>query len=217
MPPITTTIRTPLRVGAALAADVDRMIVFLSANPGATFRQATAAIGISNKNVFAEARARLNLGTEARFWSKVNKNGPTQPHMTTPCWEWTGSKTTNGYGQFNYKGRQVQAHRVPLLMGMDRELRSDEWACHHCDNRICVNPSHIFIGTRQDNVDDMLAKGRNYVARGEAQPKAKLRNEDVLEIRRLLPTRSVRSISIQFGVSRMVIAGIRDGKLWRHV
>lgn len=92
-----------------------------------------------------------------RFWNYVDK--------TDTCWLWTGAKDRRGYGRFrcgfkiNGTRRSETASRFswallngPIPDGLD--------VCHHCDTPPCVNPAHLFIGTRQDNVDDMIAKGR---------------------------------------------------------
>jgi hypothetical protein len=97
-----------------------------------------------------------------RFWSKVDKNGPTQPHMTTPCWVWTAYRDRDGYGKFGLSGprRVVKASRVaweieigPILVGL--------MALHRCDNPPCVRADHLFLGTCADNLRDMADKGRS--------------------------------------------------------
>lgn len=119
-----------------------------------------------------------------RFWSKVDVRGPDE------CWEWTGSfrgpeYRSAGYGQF-YAGKGTKvigAHRFAAMLryGMfDRRL----FVCHSCDNTRCVNPSHLFLGTHQDNVNDMVAKGRQAKVGGERHPAAKLTDAQVDDIRR---------------------------------
>lgn len=75
------------------------------------------------------------------------------------CWEWTGATDRDGYGVFNYAGKSHRANRVALLL--DGRDPGEKFACHSCDNPRCVRPSHLFIGTNQDNMQDMVAKGRN--------------------------------------------------------
>ena len=77
---------------------------------------------------------------------------------TEGCWEWRGTKNSKGYGQFRFNGRVHRAHRLAyeIYVGPLDQLH----VCHHCDNPSCVNPEHLFLGTHQDNMDDMSRKFR---------------------------------------------------------
>lgn len=92
-----------------------------------------------------------------RFWAKVERRSPAE------CWEWTGARWANGYGVIGLSGgRNAGAHRVSLALslGVDVEQLTGQFVCHACDNRVCVNPSHLFLGSAQDNVSDMWSKDR---------------------------------------------------------
>lgn len=93
---------------------------------------------------------------EQQFWKRVNKDGPVHP-ICGQCWLWTGGtyKTRGGYGQF----RGMRAHRFSYLINIG-EIVNDLYVLHKCDNVLCVNPDHLFLGTPQDNMTDKKQKGR---------------------------------------------------------
>ena len=90
---------------------------------------------------------------EERFWERV------EMIPFHECWEWTGA-IWNGYGTIKNGQKPIQATHLSLRIA-GRPLPSGMFACHHCDNRSCVRPSHLFHGTHLENLDDMIRKGRN--------------------------------------------------------
>ena len=102
----------------------------------------------------------------------------TQYDEMSGCWEWTGSKR-NGYGRLIVGSRtdgtrkSVSAHRLSYELTYG-EIPEGMEVCHRCDNRCCVNPDHLFIGTHQDNMSDRERKGRNKPPKGENNGRAKL-------------------------------------------
>lgn len=102
----------------------------------------------------------------ARFWAKVNKNGPlpdqSNPHYAGlgPCWVWIGAKFSWGYGMFYKRKVQLRAHRIAWEIA-NEFVPSGKWVLHKCDNPACVRLDHLFLGDIIDNNDDRIAKGRS--------------------------------------------------------
>src|SRR5947199_2744083 len=115
-----------------------------------------------------------------RFWSWVDTN-----HDENECWPWIGYTMPKGYGQFTLEYKRQLAHRVAWFLTYGRW--PTPFCCHHCDNPPCCNPRHLFEGDNDDNVEDMLRKGRGRQGHcyGTAHPQAKLTDSDVRTIRRL--------------------------------
>jgi len=150
-----------------------------------------------------------------RFWAKVSKGGPDD------CWEWMAAKQGDGYGVFHLHGPKL-AHRV--VWGLERgplpkgDYYGTTCVCHSCDNRACVNPSHLFLGTQQDNVIDRDQKGRNVNLRGEDHGRAMLSDLDVKHIKELLAAGCWPvEIAAAMGVSRQSISKINTGRTWAHI
>lgn len=131
------------------------------------------------------------------------------------CWEWNGTRNDRGYGKLYYRNRQYRAHRVSYELHHG-SIPDGVDICHKCDNPPCVNPNHLFVGTRQVNVNDMVAKGRDL--HGERAHHAKLREQDIIEIRALcaagIPQKEVAE---RFGVIRRTISFVVSRQTWRHV
>ena len=158
----------------------------------------------------------------ARFWKYVNKMGPVHPKLGTRCWLWTGAKTAGGYGRMRVNNTMVMASRVAYLLRVG-EVPPGLNVLHHCDNPPCVNPAHLFLGTKGDNIRDMYAKGRqnNPSQRcppvGELHPQHRLTWNDVDEIRRLRGAGwSQPALVERFGVTQTHISRIVLGKSWRR-
>lgn len=87
----------------------------------------------------------------------------------TGCWLWKGYTDPKGYGIFSLRGKQYRAHRFNYER-YNGKIDNQLYVCHHCDVRNCVNPSHLFLGTQDDNMKDMVKKGRSIHRHGEKAP-----------------------------------------------
>ena len=116
-----------------------------------------------------------------QFWGKVDKASPTTFYNGTRCWEWIAAHGSDGYGSLKWNKKSERAHRVSWIVAHD-EIPQGLFVLHRCDNPPCVNPAHLFLGTRRQNNADRASKGRS--ADGERSPKHKLTVEQVEEIRR---------------------------------
>jgi hypothetical protein len=111
-------------------------------------------------------------------------------------------------------GPKTLAHRISYSLHFP-EWDGSQCVLHHCDNRRCVNPKHLFLGSRADNIADMIAKCRRVALCGEAHGMAKLTAEQVAEIR--ASPLGKRGFAAKYGVGRSIILAIRKGENWRSV
>jgi hypothetical protein len=150
------------------------------------------------------------MSLEERFWSKVEVTG----HRGS-CWLWTGN-TRKGYGRIWGGGRLQSAHRTAYELTVGK-IPNDMLVCHTCDNPACVNPEHLFLGTKSDNAFDSVNKGRWCIENGEACQFSKLTWVQVTEIRRLSDTGlSQRAIAKRFDVTQANVWSILHDKTWQQ-
>lgn len=151
----------------------------------------------------------------ARFWSRVDKNGPVVRLELGRCWLWTGSLFRGGYGQVKWFGRARTAHTVSWEL-VNGHVPAGEYVLHRCDRRDCVRPAHLFTGSPAVNSADAVAKGRT--TRGERSGRARLTNALVQEIRaRFAAGDSRAALARAFGVTWVCIAAVVARKSWAHI
>lgn len=149
---------------------------------------------------------------ERLFWRHVVIGNPDE------CWNWDSPHST-GYGRFQFKKQRYGAHRISWVLANGPVL-NNLCVCHHCDNRACVNPAHLFLGTYHDNILDAARKGRhkNPQLIGYKNPMAKLSVKDVIEIRkRHAEGETQRTIANDYPVDFKAISKICLRQRWRHI
>jgi len=144
----------------------------------------------------------------SRFWSKVDIRAKDQ------CWEWTGAKGKSGYGHVSWGGKCTRASRVSYEITY-KVFPGKLDVCHKCDNRLCVNPNHLFLGTRQENMNDMIRKGRKVFLRGDQSPIHKLNSAQVSEIRQRVDAgEKQNALARVYGVCKNTIWNVVHRKYW---
>jgi hypothetical protein len=160
----------------------------------------------------------LTSAAEERFWSKVERSDD-------GCWLWKAHFYNDGYGQFSFRDRPLRAHRVSWVI-VNGDLPLDVQVLHRCDTPACVRPDHLFLGSHQDNMDDMKTKGRalsgdrntsrtnpEKLARGADHGNAKLTSEQVRKLREMKKSGlTYTQMAGTFGASRSTIAAICSGR-----
>lgn len=158
----------------------------------------------------------MNITLLERFERKIFFASP------DGCWYWTAGVNTGGYGRIfikkiGGKKERMLAHRLSFLL-YKGEISQGLLVCHSCDNPLCVNPDHLFLGTQLDNVRDRDNKGRRPAPIGSKNNSAKINEYDVLEIRNMRSQKiSYKEISDRYGLSVVTIKNICSNRTWKHV
>lgn len=160
-----------------------------------------------------DIEAATRSAIESSFWARVDKS--------SGCWLWTAGKQKAGYGALWWSGKPTTAHRVAWELAHG-PIPAGLFVCHHCDNRPCCNPAHLFVGTQADNMRDMNAKGRHgkvksgpNTPRGEAHPRAVL-TDDIVRRLRAAPRGQVVATARALGINKWTAIDAVSRK-WKHV
>lgn len=138
------------------------------------------------------------------FWTHVKKMGLDE------CWPWTGPKYQQGYGSAYLHGKMTRANRGMWTI-YNGTIPDGKFVLHKCDNRICVNPSHLYLGTHLDNMRDIVMRNKH-------RKTAKLKRSDIPNIRAMIKDgESYNEIAKKFNVCGGTIYNVDRGRNWSHV
>lgn len=182
------------------------------------------------KNEYHKNTASKQCSLKCRLMIRIEKKGE--------CWEWNRYVGERGYALLSYQGKMHNAHRLSYQI-FKGNIPENLFVCHTCDNRKCINPDHLWLGTRRENIQDASKKGRlpggpghkpspdviekllksrKPFPNGEQHPTSKLKKEDIIHIRKLLDEGIKQTdIAKKFNVCSGVISQIKHKRTWSHV
>ena len=136
------------------------------------------------------------------------------------CWDWKGWMTGQGYGGIYFDSKTIGAYKASWIIN-NGMVPDGKWILHKCDNRICSNPDHLYLGTSSQNAIDRInrtALPKNMFTCGENHPSAKLKTADVIRIKELiaLGVPSTR-LAKEYKVNDQTISKIKHKQSWKHL
>ena len=158
---------------------------------------------------------RAGVDLEARFWQSVDRSGG-----PNACWPFL-KKTRNkqGYGRMQWGDKLESAHRIAWSLANGEPIPNDDDVLHICDNPPCCNPDHLFLGDHDDNMADMVAKGRSSRKVGERNGRALVSEEMAREIKRRYQTEKISQAALgaEHGITQSAVSAIVRGVNWSHL
>lgn len=165
-----------------------------------------ARIPTALRPTFQARPDKANLATTYLLWTIAGLT----VKATTGCWEWVGNRHRDGYGYFEIDGTTYRVHR--LVYEFCVADPGNLMVLHHCDNRACCNPEHLYLGDAFDNIMDCVIRGRH--------PPSKMTPDGVREIRRRAAEAgncNYKGLAAEFGISAHSVKDIVSRKRWKHV
>lgn len=159
--------------------------------------------GVSVKN-------KLNLlPTHEIFFRNISKG--IHPNG---CWVYSKGKR---YAKICVNGKTISVHRYSYEL-YKGQIPDNMVVCHKCDNKLCVNPGHLFIGTQKDNIQDMLSKKRGNHAKGSKHHRTTLTEKQIAHIKkRIISGEKIHNLKDEYNVSREMLYQMKAGRSWNHV
>jgi len=179
--------------------------------------------GQPKRFIYGHHQRHLRLPIPTRFWSKVNKLGPKQPHMSSRCWLWTGARTGKQGTNLLYGHMNVGNRKYKKATHLAIFLRTGQWPApkpnqvrHKCDVPLCVRWSHLAQGTAQDDANDKVARNRQQ--KGSQITGAKRTSAEIARVKRRLRA-GVRQAQVcrETGIDTATMSLIARGRMWKHV
>lgn len=167
---------------------------------------------------------RIKEASEAEKLERLKKSYDKHVIRKDGCWDWKGPKDKGGYPVMSCRAGigSDRGHRSSWVIH-NGKIPEKMFVCHKCDNPICTNPEHLWLGTHKENNDDKISKGRaKYksppIMKGSSNPSSRLSEEQITEIKLLIGKGlTSRDIGKQYGVSKTTILRIKTGETWKHI